>query len=254
MRIEDERKVNPDSETEPFNTAPEEDCSGPTEPASDTPESARPKLVHDADAIDENLSPEEAEDEADYRAMRRDLPGVKGASAIGIAAINTSKQPAGKNEFFRAHPTFNPVVNLVVNEVGMERQYCTATDEMEKALEGIGISMKPHVLYLTVSETGAIRIVPVRCPDDDGGQNEYSRTLELALIKARKEWVRVFSDTKNGQWKNFPAQPGRFSDPVWPALKHAKIFRLAFRDKGHRIDSHQHPLFVKWVGRAADKK
>src|SRR6516162_6782526 len=41
-------------------------------------------------------------EEAEFRAIRRDLPGVKGASAAGIVAISVGKTPT-KNEFFRTH-------------------------------------------------------------------------------------------------------------------------------------------------------
>ncbi|MGA8295391.1 MAG: hypothetical protein WB820_23485 [Rhodoplanes sp.] len=37
-----------------------------------------------------------------------------------------------------------------------------------------------------------------------------------------------------------------------PQLKPAKIFRLAFRDKGRLIDSPEHALFRKWAARDAD--
>jgi hypothetical protein len=41
-------------------------------------------------------------------------------------------------------------------------------------------------------------------------------------------------------------------DPVWPELKPAKIFRLAFKDKGRLIDSVNHPLYVRWAARAKE--
>ena len=37
-----------------------------------------------------------------------------------------------------------------------------------------------------------------------------------------------------------------------PMLKPAKIFRLAFRDKGRLIDSPEHTLFQKWAARDRD--
>jgi hypothetical protein len=104
------------------------------------------------------------EDEAEFRKLRRDLPGVKGASAIGIVAIGVGKLP-GKNEFFR---------------------------------------------------------------------------------------VRLYTDQENKVYKVFSAPAGRFADPIWPELKPAKIFRLAFRDKGRLVDSVEHPLFKKWAARDRD--
>src|SRR5262245_37591993 len=117
------------------------------------------------------------EEEAEFRRLRRDLPGVKGASAVGIVAIGVAKTP-GKNEFFRTHPEFRPVVPIVDLEVGMERQFFAVTDEMVEALASIGISVTDHTLYLTVTSRGAVKIVPVRCANMDGEQNEYNRTKE----------------------------------------------------------------------------
>jgi hypothetical protein len=191
------------------------------------------------------------EDEQEFRALRRDLPGVKGASAVGIVSIGVSKIP-GKNEFFRTAADFRPVVPIVDLEVGMEQQFFAVTDDMVVALAGIGISVSLHTLYLTVTSRGAVRIIPVRCPDQDGDQNEYARTKELGLIRGTTEWVRLFTDLENRVYKVFPAPAGRFSDPIWPELKPAKIFRLAFRDKGRLIDSPEHPLFQRWAARDKD--
>ena len=57
------------------------------------------------------------EDEKEFRSLRRDLPGVKGASAVGIVNVNVSKTP-GKNEFFRTHPDFRAVFPVIDLEVG----------------------------------------------------------------------------------------------------------------------------------------
>ncbi len=192
------------------------------------------------------------EDEQEFRSLRRDLPGVKGASAIGIVSIGVDKVP-GRNEFFRTHPSFRPIIPIVDLEVGMERQYFAVTDDMVEALAGIGISVSLHTLYLTVTAEGAVRIIPVRCPDTDGDQNEYVRTKEVGLLRGMEEWVRLFTDLKNHVYKVFPAPDKRFADPIWPELKHAKIFRLAFREKGRLIDSVEHPLFQRWAARDKPK-
>jgi hypothetical protein len=196
--------------------------------------------------------PDLDEDEAEFRRLRRDLPGSKGASAVGIVSIGVGKSP-GKNEFFRTHPDFRPVVPIIYQEVGMEQQFFSATDEMVEALASIGISVSLHTLYLTKTASGAVKIIPVRCPDADGDQNEYNRTKEIGLERGIHEWVRLYTDLENKVYKVYPApDPERYADPIWPELKPAKIFRLAFRDKGRLIDSPQH-LFQKWAGRDRDK-
>jgi hypothetical protein len=200
----------------------------------------------------EELDEKEKEEEKEFRALRRDLPGVKGHSAIGIVAIGVSKVP-GKHEFFRTHAEFRPVVPIVDLEVGMEKQFFAVTDEMVEALAGIGISVSNHTLYLTVTARGAVKIVPVRGANSDGEQNEYNRTKELGLVLATKKWVRLFVDQDNKAYKVFPAPDGRFAEPIWPQLKPAKIFRLAFREKGRLVDSIEHPLFQRWAARDKDQ-
>ena len=187
-------------------------------------------------------------DEAEFRKLRRDLPGVKGASAAGIVSVGVSKLPGGrKNEFFRTHLDFRPVVPLVDIEVGMEKQYFAVDNDMVVALAGIGISVAEHTLYLTITPLGAYRIIPIHCSSD----NDYTRTKEIGLLEGEKEWVRIYTDQENKVYKVFPAAKERYADPIWPVLQPAKIFRLAFRDKGRLVDSSQHPLFLKWA--ALDK-
>jgi hypothetical protein len=218
---------------------------------------SKPEIVPPAEPVDEPI-PETAEhaeqldaEEAEFRALRRDLPGVKGASGAGIVAISVGKVP-GKNEFFRTSATFRPVVPIVDLEVGMERQFFAVTSDMVESLHAIGITVTDHVLYLTITARGAVRVVPVRQATNDTDQNEYDRTREIGLMQGVDEWVRLFTDQENRCYKVFPAPAGRFAEPQWPELKESKIFRLAFRDKGRLVDSPQHPLYLKWAARDAE--
>ena len=194
------------------------------------------------------------EEEAEFRALRRDVPGAKGASDAGMLTISVGKQPSPKNVFYRTHPKYRPVFAMVNVEVGMEKQYFAVTADMEAALVNIGITTYNHALYLTITSRGAVRVVPVRCAGSDGVQNEYNRTKEIGLIQGMSEWVRLYTDLENGVYKVFSAPAGRFAEPVWPALKPAKIFRLAFREKGRLIDSVNHALFQRWAARDKDAK
>jgi hypothetical protein len=184
------------------------------------------------------------DDEAEFRRLRRDLPGVKGEAAQGIVAIAVTKVPP-KNEFFKTHPDFRPIVRLVNIEQGMERQFFAVDTSMEQPLHGIGISFTDHTLYLTVTPRGALNIVPVSC----AAENDYTRTKEVGLLDGVGQWVRLYTDQENRAYRVFPAPEGRFADPTWPALSQARIFRLGFRDKGRLIDSTEHPMFKKWAAR-----
>ena len=134
---------------------------------------------------------------------------------------------------------------LVQNEEGMEKHFYAVDTEMEVPLRGIGIACVLHKIYLIVTPRGATRIIPINCEID----NEWTRTKEIGLLDGRGQWVRIYSDKENTSYKVYPAVPGRFADPIWPDLSPAKIFRLAFRDKGRLIDSPEHPLFKKWDAR-----
>jgi hypothetical protein len=211
----------------------------------------RAAMLADTFAPEKNVAEQLDEEEAEFRSIRRDLPGAKGASAAGTVTISVGKTPT-KNEFFRTHDEFRPIVPIVDLEVGMEKQFFAVTSAMMEALNGIGITVTDHVLYLTITSRGAIRIVPVRQTGGDGEQNEYNRTKEIGLVQGIDEWVRLFTDQENHCYKVFPAPVGRFGEPQWPELKHAKIFKLAFRDKGRLVDSTEHPLFKKWAARDSD--
>jgi hypothetical protein len=203
-------------------------------------------------AIPPEVEAELDEEEKEFRALRRDLPGVKGSSAAGIVTFSVGKPPP-KNEFFRTHPDFRPIVPIVNIEVGMEKQYFAVTSDMIEPLKQIGITVSDHTLYLTVTSRGMARIVPIRTAADDGNQDEYSRTKEIGLIQGMQEWVRLYTDRENKAYKVFPAPAERFGGPQFPDLKSAKIFRLGFRDKGRLLDSTEHPLFLKWAARDTDQ-
>ena len=197
------------------------------------------------------LVPEEEldEEEKEFRALRRDTPGVKGAADIGMLTIGVGKQPTPKNTFYRTHPLFRPIVPIVNVEVGMDHHFIAVMPNMVEPLASMGITVADHTLYLTITEDGALRVIPVRCPNEEGAQNDWDRTKEVALIQAMDGWYRMYTDMAQKAFKNFPAPVGRYGEPNWPDIKPAKIIRLAFKDKGRLIDSIDHILVQKWAGR-----
>jgi hypothetical protein len=198
-------------------------------------------------------TPEELDkEEQEFRALRRDLPGVKGAAEVGMLTVGVGRQPTPKNEFYRTNADFRPVVPLVNIEAGMDKHYIAVAPGMSEPLAGIGITAADHTLYLIVTPRGSLKIIPIRGPNAEGEMNEWDRTKELALIDGLDGWVRMYSDRENGAYKSFPAPAGRFGDPQWPEIKPAKLFRMAFRDKGRLIDSTEHVLVQKWAGRDRD--
>jgi hypothetical protein len=196
----------------------------------------------DGEATPEDLD----EDAREFARLRRDLPNVGGSAAVGIMSIGVAKAPP-KNEFFRTMKGFRPIVDIVVDEVGMDQKFYAVDPDMAEELRSIGISFAAHTLYLIMTTKGAFRVIPVRCPDADGARNDYSATKELALREAEDRWLRIYTDLENACYRKYPAPQDRFPEPVPPTLTHAKIFRLCFRDRGCLIDSPGHPRFIEWA-------
>src|SRR5215471_18351983 len=105
------------------------------------------------------------EEEREFRALRRDIPGVKGAADIGMLTISVGRQPTPKNTFYRTHPTFRPIVPIVPVEVGMDKHFIAVMPHMVEPLASMGITVADHTLYLIVTPEGGVRIIPVRGPD-----------------------------------------------------------------------------------------
>jgi hypothetical protein len=192
------------------------------------------------------------DEEREFRALRRDLPGVKGAAEVGLITVSVGRQPTPKNEFYWTHKDFRPIVPLVDIEVGMDRRYIAVAPNMIEPLASLGITVTDHTLYLTVTPRGSLRIIPIRGPNAEGEMNEWAKSKERALIDGIDGWFRMYVDRENGAYKSFPAPAGRYGEPKWPELKHAKLFRMAFRDKGWLIDGTEHVLVQKWAGRDRD--
>jgi hypothetical protein len=61
---------------------------------------------------------------------------------------------------------------MVSIEVGMDKHFIAVMPHMIEPLASMGIMVADHTLYLTVTPEGGLRIIPVRCPDVEGEQNE----------------------------------------------------------------------------------
>src|SRR6516162_5205273 len=122
------------------------------------------------------------EEEKEFRALRRDIPGVKGAGEAGMLTVSVGKQPSPKHIFYRTHATFRPIVPLVTVVAGMDVHFVAVLPHMIEPLAGMGIMVADHTLYLIVTEEGGFRIIPVRGPNTEGEVNEWDRTKEMSLL------------------------------------------------------------------------
>jgi hypothetical protein len=186
------------------------------------------------------------EEEIELRNMRIDLRGG-GPTGAGLTAISVAKTP-GKESFFRTHPEHVLDTQLVTSARGLDISFLAVAPVMVNAMIAIAYPPQPHRLYLTITREGILRFVPVRLPDD-GDWNVWQESKELALLQARKTWVRLSTNMSEGRYQSFPLEENFYPDPVWPTPNLARLFRLAFRDRGRLIDSPQHPYYLKLIGR-----
>jgi hypothetical protein len=240
---EPEPEPPPSPEYEPRNTI---DPNEIDEEADYRPIETKPGGGPNGETTHEDLD----EDAAEFEAYRRDTPNVHGSADKGIVTITVAKAPP-KNQFFRAHRDFHPKVNIVVDEVGLEHKYYAVHPDMEDELRTMGIAFAEHTLYLIITPVGALRIIPVRCPDSEGPRNDYASTKELALVESMDAWLRIYTDIPNKCYRRYPAPEDRFPEPIWPRLSHAKIFRLGFRDRDCLIHTPEHPRVLDWAAKKA---
>ena len=160
------------------------------------------------------LAEELDEDEAEFRAMRRDMDGVKGTSAAGIVSINVGKAPP-KNEFFRTHPSFAPSVPIINIEKGMEKHFFAVSPNMVEPLAAIGISVAYHTLYLTITSGGTLTVVPVRdAVEGAEATNDYDGTKAIAMRKGRTELGPHVHRYGEPLLQGFPCRRGQIFGPL----------------------------------------
>ena len=130
----------------------------------------------------------------------------------------------------------------------MEKQYFAVTPDM---VEPLARHRHHRHRPCALSDHHVAR----RSPHRAGAAGQWRRRAERIRphqgnrpAPGREQWVRLFTDHGKQLLQGFPGAGGRFGEPQWPDLKHAKIFRLAFRDKGRLIDSTEHPLFQEMGG------
>jgi hypothetical protein len=191
------------------------------------------------------------EDEAEFASVVRPMAQVTGAAAAGIVAISVANNP-GRECWFRTHPDFHPVVDLVVRGEGEKSdKFVLVKQSMVPELAVIGMSTTPHTLYLTITDKGVLRIIPVQCADERGKRHIAHSTKELGLLQGVHMWTRLF--WTGTEYRVYPDKDGRgkraqdVPDPVFPELSIPKTTMLGFRPRGLYIDTVEQALFKEWA-------
>ena len=213
------------------------------------------KLNGAAAADNGNITPEETAaldaDEALMSQLRVNLFSAAGlaASAIPLGVVKAHKP----HELFRTHPDPATVqtVFTVIDEAKRGTDFYAVMPAMVEPLRALKAKILVCKFYLTITSYGIVRWLV--CPQTDN-ENSWLMSREHCAIRARRCWGRMVSNGEADRYDFFdPAEHGftvSLPEPAWPPEPPAKLFPLAFRDRGRLIVDQQHALFRKLVGQS----
>lgn len=218
-------------------------------------EQSETKLNGPAAAGNSNITPEESAvldaDEALMSQLRVNLFSAAGlaAAAIPLGVVKAHKP----HELFRTHPDASAVqtVFAVTDETQRSADFYAVMPHMVEPLRALKAKIAVCKFYLTITADGIVRWLV--CPQTDS-ENSWLTSREHCAVRARRGWGRMVSNTEADRYDFFdPAELGftvNLPEPAWPPESPAKLFLLAFRDRGRLIADPQHPLFRKLVGQS----
>lgn len=178
-----------------------------------------------------------------------DLAALKLSDTILSSAKETlSKLPVRKptkQEFIRCHPAEDMSLITAVYEDKESRDYFLIAPEMRGAMAELD-QLTPVKLVLAITRQNVLIMVPAKLPSDSGSSSGWQESLLLATERAKAKWTRTSADMSLGAYRIWEAT-GNLSDPAWPTMSLSDMLALAFKDRV--IDSEDHPVFNKLLGR-----
>ena len=147
-----------------------------------------------------------------------------------------------RTEWFRTHPSPDMTIQMVTYTADDGTMYC-----VEKAArEAFDEQLVPTQIVICCTHNGEILVWPVKLPSEQGGPTGWFQSAWTASVMARKGWVKMYSDRKQGQYKILEAPNGRRA-PEWPEGEDLKsILKKAF--KGRVIRNLDHPVARELMG------
>ncbi len=145
------------------------------------------------------------------------------------------------NEFCRVNP--DPAMSLATSiYVDPERE----TYFVAPALRSVMVAgVKSVLLLAAVNQRGSPFVWPIALGDGTGRSNPWRDTAREAAELAKREWVKLVSDMRDGCYRIYRAK-GKLPEPVFPEKSLDELLRIAFR--GRIIDAETHPAVKQALG------
>jgi hypothetical protein len=149
----------------------------------------------------------------------------------------------GSQDFVRVHPLAEFREDFPVIELKEEREEYIVTAGLVSALAN---ELVTKTLYTAVNRQGVVSLWPVRLPFSDGRDLDWWRTAREAAELARRQWIRIKSNTNLGAYEIYLPE-SVIPEPEWPQLGYWDLIKIAFRDR--LIDREDHPVIQRLRGR-----
>lgn len=107
--------------------------------------------------------------------------------------------------------------------------------------------LQPVELVGMMTRQGVFFFCPIFLQDGDEPWNTWHRSRFDAIVLARKDYVRIYSNRALGAYEVSVAQ-SKFPEPEWPDRAVEELIDIAFKD--HIITNMDHPVVKMLQGRA----
>jgi hypothetical protein len=164
--------------------------------------------------------------------------------ALGVERplLNVPVTKAGKQSFFRAHPSPDMTILVRIIDLKDQGEVFLLTPEVAEVLYG---ESRLVALTTCITRQGLVFLWPV--PVSVGGEREnaWNATARQAAEIATTKWVRMQSNRAAGQYDVTTSVA--IPEPVWPKHTLPELLRIAFG--GDRlIQSLDHPVVRQLSG------
>jgi hypothetical protein len=150
-----------------------------------------------------------------------------------------------KSWFVQVHPDADYSMQTAVLNLSEDREMYLVAQPLWPELLTTEKTFMLQALHTAITRQGNIFLWPVGLPGPDGKSNSWNLSALVAVEKARKNWVRVTSNSQTLGYDVVRAT-GDIPAPTWPDVPFNEILRIAF--KNWYVDSLDHQVLRRLRG------
>jgi hypothetical protein len=152
----------------------------------------------------ENIIPPKPSDPFDPASLRIDL-NANIDLGVKKPIIHVPVGKAGKQEYFRIHPSQEYRIPMAILELKEQREVYAVSPAVATALPG---ETRIVELRTCITRSGNVFLWPVPLPSADGRELPWHTTAREAAERAETNWVRMVANMSAGHYDIWVAPPG----------------------------------------------